>query len=141
MKPIIYTMESTIPAPVERVFEVLTDPHRIAQWLPAARAVEATGPLRKGSRFQVFYDTRDTEVEVIDFNPHTVFGWIERVGRRQWKTFFRLEFAGSSTQIHIQQVWNPPSFFAWLKVRLQPSRNVPARLSAIVQNLRTVLAR
>ena len=141
MRPITYTLTSTIPAPIEQVFAALTDPNRMAQWLPAARAVEVTAPLHLGSRFRVLFDSRDSEVEVVDFNPNTVFGWVERVGRRQWKTYFRLDFAGASTQLTVQQVWVPPSPWAWLKVRLRPSRNVPARLDTMVQNLRTVLAR
>ena len=138
MKSITYSTESTIPAPVGRVFELLTDPARMASWLPAVKAVQAEreGPVRKGSRLRVLYEGRETEIEVIDFNPNKVFGWIERIGRSHWKTFFRLDFAGTSTQITIQQVWDPPSVFALLRVRLQPHRNVPARLNMMVQNLR-----
>ena len=141
MKPIIYTATGTIPATVERVFEVLTDPHQMARWLPAARAVEASAPLRMGSRFRVLYDTRDTEVEVIDFHVNESFGWIERVGRKNWKTFFRLDFAGASTNLTVQQVWLPPSRFASLKVKLQPARNVPARMNTMIQNLRTAVSK
>jgi uncharacterized protein YndB with AHSA1/START domain len=141
MTPITYTLSTTVPAPPEAVFEALIDPHRMALWLPAARAVEAVGPLQVGSRIRVVYDVRDTEIEVVDMNPPKVFGWAERVGRRQWRTFFRLEFAGASTQLTVTQVWNPPSLLAWFRVKLHPSRNVPAKLSTMVQNLRTVLAR
>ena len=141
MDPITYTVSSTIAATVERVFQVLTDPHRIAQWLPAARAVEAVAPLFKGARMRVVFDTRAAEVEVVDFNPPDTFGWVELVGRKHWKTFFRLEFDGASTRLTIQQIWLPPSFLAWLKVKLRPNRNVPARLHAIIQNLRTAVAR
>jgi uncharacterized protein YndB with AHSA1/START domain len=138
MKPITYSTESTIPVPASRVFELISDPTRMAAWLPAAKAVEleGEGPLRMGSKLRVIYEGRDTEIEVIDFNPNKVFGWIERSGRRHWKTFFRLDFAGTSTQITVQQVWTPPSLLALLKVRVQPNRNVPARLNMIVQNLR-----
>jgi len=140
MRPITYTLTTTIPAPAEQVFRALSDPHQMARWLPAARAVEAVSPLNKGSRIRVVYDTRETEIEVVDFNPSTVFGWAERVGRRQWKTFFRLEFAGGATRLTVQQVWTPPSWMAWLKVKFRSNRNVPSRLDSMVQNLRTVLA-
>ena len=140
MRPITYTMTTTMPATVEQVFQALTDPHQMALWLPAARAVEAVSPLKKGSRIRVVYDTRDTEIEVVDFNPSTVFGWAERVGRRSWKTFFRLEFAGAATRLTVQQVWIPPSWGAWLRVKFRSNRNVPARLDSMVQNLRTVMA-
>ena len=142
MRPVTFTHTTTVPARPEQVFDAITDPLRMALWLPSARAVEAPeGPLRVGSRIRVVYDARDTEIEVVDLNPPKVFGWAERVGRRQWRTFFRLEFAGSSTKLTVTQVWNPPSLLAWLKVRFRPSRNVPARLATMVQNLRTVMAR
>jgi uncharacterized protein YndB with AHSA1/START domain len=143
MKPITYSVESTVPAPAERVFELLTVPGHMSNWLPAAKAVEleGEGPVRMGSKLRVSYETRETEIEVIDFNPKKVFGWIERIGRAHWKTFFRLEFAGTSTQLTVQQVWTPPSIFALLRVRIQPSRNVQARLNMIVQNLRMEAAK
>lgn len=140
MRPVTYTLTTVIPAPVEHVFAVLSDPHRMAEWLPSARAVEASGPIRKGTRIRVVYDARDTEIEVVDFNPSTVFGWAERVGRTNWKTFFRLEFAGASTRLTVQQVWTPPSWMAWLRVKFRPHRNVPSRLDSMVQNIRTVIA-
>ena len=140
MRPVTFSLTTTIPAPPGLVFETITDPHRMALWLPAARAVEAPeGPLRKGSRIRVVYDARDTEIEVVDCNPPKVFGWAERVGRRHWRTFFRLEFAGSATELTVSQVWDPPSIMAWFRVRFRPSRNVPAKLGTMVQNLRTVL--
>lgn len=140
MRPVTFSLTTTIPAPPELVFATITDPHRMALWLPSARAVEAPeGPLRKGSRIRVVYDARDTEIEVVDCNPPRVFGWAERVGRRHWRTFFRLEFAGSATELTVTQVWDPPSIMAWFKVRFRPSRNVPAKLGTMVQNLRTVL--
>jgi uncharacterized protein YndB with AHSA1/START domain len=140
MRPITYTLTTTIPSPVDQVFAALTNPHRMAEWLPAARAVEAVSPLKKGSRVRVVYDMRDTEIEVVDFNPPTVFGWAERIGRLNWKTFFRLEFAGASTRLTVQQVWTPPSWGAWLKVKFRQNRNVPSRMDSMVQNLRTVMA-
>jgi hypothetical protein len=33
-----------------------------------------------------------------------VLGWAECVGRRQWKTFFLLEFTGLATRLTVQQV-------------------------------------
>ena len=66
---------------------------------------------------------------------------LELVGRRYWQTFFRLEFAGGSTRLSVQQVWTPPSPLAWLHVKLSPHRNVAGRLDSMVQNLRTTLVR
>jgi uncharacterized protein YndB with AHSA1/START domain len=142
MTPVTYTYTTVVPAPPEQVFAVLSDPLKMALWLPSARAVEAVEtPLRKLTRIRVVYDTRETEIEIVDLNPPNVFGWSERVGRRHWKTFFRLEFAGAATRLTVQQVWEPPSMLAWLRVKLKNTRNVEAKLSTMVQNLRTVLAR
>ena len=139
MKPVTYTLTTVVPAPVERVFQTLTDPLTMPQWLPSARAVEAVAPLKKGSRLRVVYDTREAEIEIVDFNQPSVFGWSERSGRRSWRTFFRLEFAGASTRLTVQVVWQAPSLVAWLKVRLKQSRNVTGQMDVMVQNLRIAL--
>ncbi len=140
MEPVVYTLTTVVPAPMDRVFEILTDPHRMAQWLPAARAVEAIAPLKKGSRLRIVFDTREAEIEIVDHNPPTVFGWSERAGRRAWRTYFRLEFAGGSTHLTVQQVWQAPSLLAWIKVKLRQHRNVTVQMEGMVQNLRMVLA-
>ena len=139
MRPATYTLTTVVPAPVARVFQVLTDPHTMSQWLPSARAVEAVAPLKKGSRLRVVYDSREAEIEVVDFNQPSVFGWSERSGRRSCRTFFRLEFAGASTRLTVQVVWQAPSIFAWLKVKLRQSRNVTGQMDVMVQNLRMAL--
>jgi uncharacterized protein YndB with AHSA1/START domain len=139
MRSATYTFTTVVPAPVERVFQTLTDPHTMAQWLPAARAVEAVAPLKKGSRLRVVYDTREAEIEVVDFNQPSVFGWSERSGRRSWRTFFRLEFAGASTRLTVQVMWHAPSLYAWLKVKLRQSRNITGQMDVMIQNLRMTL--
>jgi len=139
MRPVTYTLTTVVPAPVERVFQTLTDPLTMNQWLPSARAVEAVAPLKKGSRLRVVYDTREAEIEIVDFNQPSVFGWSERSGRRSWRTFFRLEFAGASTRLTVQVVWQAPSLVAWLKVRVKQNRNVTGQMDVMVQNLRIAL--
>jgi hypothetical protein len=89
---------------------------------------------------RVVYDTREAEIEVVDYNQPSVFGWSERSGRRLWRTYFRLEFAGASTRLTVQTVWQAPSLFAWLKVKVRQSRNVTGQMESMVQNLRMALA-
>jgi len=36
-------------------------------------------------------------------------------------------------------VWQAPTLFAWLKVKLRQSRNVTGQMDVMVQNLRMVL--
>jgi len=49
MRPVSHTLINSIRAPIDRVFALLTDPGRIAQWLPGCDGVQSAGPLRKGA--------------------------------------------------------------------------------------------
>src|SRR5574341_451482 len=142
MKPIDHTLVSQVGAPIERVFAVLSDPARIPDWLPACRAAELKGPMRKGARVKVrFGDSRETEFEIVDFSVPSTLGWTERGGRKGHKTFFRLDFAGGSTAVTIKNVWTPPSLGAWLKGRFAQKRNVERMMDGVVQNLRAAVTR
>src|SRR5438309_6682019 len=78
MRPVSHTLINSIRAPIDRVFALLTDPGRIAQWLPGCDGVQSAGPLRKGARFTARFGARQTEFEIVDFTPPSTFGWVER---------------------------------------------------------------
>src|ERR1043166_5083342 len=78
MHPASRTVIQTVPVPIERVFALLTDPGRMAEWLPGYAGTQSDKPLRKGVRFKVRFGQRMTEFEVVDFTPPTTFGWVER---------------------------------------------------------------
>lgn len=126
---------------MERVFELLTDPTRMTQWLPSCRSVTADTPLRRGSTIKLKFDAREADLEVMELKPPTAFGWIERQPRRHWRTTFRLSFAGGMTSITVSQVWMPPSIGTWIRAKLFPKRNVAARLDRLVQDLRSALSK
>src|SRR3989441_3093121 len=69
MRPVSHTLINSIRAPIDRVFALLTDPGRIAQWLPGCDGVQSAGPLRKGARFTARFGARQTEFEIVDFAP------------------------------------------------------------------------
>src|SRR2546429_9959187 len=69
MRPVSHTVIHPVAAPIERVFAVLTDPARIAQWLPGCGGVESPLPLRKGVRFQARFGDPEAEVEGVRFAP------------------------------------------------------------------------
>ena len=138
-KPVVHTLINTVAAPVERVFDALTNPERMVQWLPACEAIETNTPVRKGSRIRVRFGDRSTDFEIVDFTAPTTFGWVEKGARKGQKTFFRLDFAGAATTITIQDVWVPPSIFAKLKAKLFPKRNTRQQLDRTLQNLRATL--
>jgi uncharacterized protein YndB with AHSA1/START domain len=141
MLPVAYTLIDSVRAPTDTVFAALTDPVRMPAWLPGCTGVQSGGPLQKGARFTVRFGVRQTEFEIVDFVRPATFGWVERGGRKGWKTFFRLDAVGGSTTITIRAVWIPHAFLAWLRGRLIEKRRGQRQLEEILKNLQSVLAR
>ena len=139
MRPVSRTVIQTVPVSIERVFALLTDPGRMAEWLPGCAATQSDKPLRKGVRFKVRFGERTTEFEVVDLNPGRTFGWVEYGQRNGAKVFFRLDQAGEATSITIQIVWKPRSLLAWVRGRLFSKRNVERQVSKTLENLRRLL--
>ena len=140
MRPVSRTVIQTLPVSIERVFALLTDPSRMAEWLPGCAGTQSDKPLRKGVRFKVRFGQRMTEFEVVDFAPPTTFGWVERGGRNGWKTFFRLDPSAQSTAVTVRDVWAPRTLIAWLRGRIFEKRRVNSQLEAILANVRKILA-
>jgi uncharacterized protein YndB with AHSA1/START domain len=139
MRPVRYTLIEHISAPIDDVFAVLTDPRRIEQWLPGCGGVEVTGSIGKGTRLQVRFGRRTTDLDVVDFRAPRTFGWVERGQRKDYKTFFQLDPTSGATAVTIQEVWTPSSFGAWIRGRFFPKRNVQRRQKEILRNLRHIL--
>jgi uncharacterized protein YndB with AHSA1/START domain len=140
MRPVSRTVIQTVPVSIERVFALLTDPSRMAEWLPGCAGTQSDKPLRKGVRFKVRFGQRMTEFEVVDFTPPTTFGWVERGERNGWKTFFRLDPSAESTAVTVRDVWAPRSLVSWLRGRIFEKRRVDSQLEAILSNVRKILA-
>lgn len=140
MRPITHTLISHVRAPIDRVFSLLTDPSRMAEWLPGCNSVTPTSSLKKGSRLEPRFGSRTSEFEIVDFAPPDTFGWVERGQRRGSKTFFRLEVVGGSTAITVRNVSTPSSFLAWVRGRLRPKRNVVRNLNVLLENVQRLVA-
>ena len=106
------------------------------QWLPACTAVEANGPLRRGTRLIVYFGTRETEFEIVEYTPPTMIGWEERGGRNGSTTHIHLEAVRGSTRITLRHVWAPRSFLAWWRGRVLVKRRVERTLRGIFQSVR-----
>jgi uncharacterized protein YndB with AHSA1/START domain len=141
MRTVSYNVSSTIPVPMERVFELLTDPTSMPKWIPSCRSADAMPPIQKGSIIRMQFDEREATVEVVEVKPYSLLAWVEREPRRHWRTVFRLAFAGGSTTISVTQQWMPPSFMTWLRARFFPKRNVAARLDRLMRNVRQALSK
>src|SRR5258706_11207767 len=94
MRPVSRTVIHTIPVSIERVFALLTDPGRMAEWLPGCGGTESDKPPRKGGRVKVRVGQRTTQFEVVDFTPPTTFRWGERGERNGWEKVFPPRSAG-----------------------------------------------
>lgn len=87
------TATVTIEAPPARVWELVTDVRRMAEWSPQVRRSFVAGPVRLGTRF--FNINRDgwkhwpTSAKVVRFAPHTDFAFRITENRTVWS--FRLE--------------------------------------------------
>lgn len=142
MKSIDHTLVIQVGAPIERVFEVLSNPARMPDWLPMCESIETDGPMRRGARLRVrFVDARVTTFEIVDYHAPSTFGWVEHGGREGAKTFFRLDFAGGSTALTMKDIWQPPSFMAWVRASLFPKRNTKRQMDRAVQSLRLAVAK
>jgi len=140
MRPVSHTLIESVSAPVVEVFALLTDPGRIAKWLPGCDAVESGGLLKKGARFKARFGQRETEFEIVDFAPPATLGWVERGQRKGARLFLRLDATGATTAVTVREVWTPQSLGAWARGRFFERRKVQRRLHDILQNLRALLA-
>ncbi len=146
MRPVSITYSGTVGVPIDEVFELLTDPTRMPDWLPGCRAA-VPGPNRrgKGDRHRLTFDRQgrkiDTVIEIIEYHAPTSFGWVEIIHRRGSKTFFKLEFRGGSTHITMKHVWTPATWRAWLLGQFYRRRNAHRTFDGLLQNLRKALTR
>jgi uncharacterized protein YndB with AHSA1/START domain len=139
MRPVSHTFVDSVSAPVAQVFALITDPGRIAKWLPGCDAIESAAPFKKGVRFKARFGERMSEFEIVDFAAPATFGWTERGQRKGTKLFLRLDATGTTTAVTVREISTPRGFFGWVRGRFFERRHVQRRLQTIVQNLRTLL--
>ena len=87
MRPIAFTYTGTVGVPIDEVFELLTDPTRMPEWLPSCTAA-VPGPKRrgKGDRHRLHFERQgrktDAVIEVIEYERPTSYSWVEIIHRR-----------------------------------------------------------
>src|SRR5439155_127055 len=84
MRSVAITLSGIVAAPIDRVFDLLTDPHRAPDWLPGCQSVRVNGsPGRKGERWHLRVRTplrlADLQIEILEYTPPTGFAWHEIV--------------------------------------------------------------
>jgi uncharacterized protein YndB with AHSA1/START domain len=139
MATLSFTLRSSIPAPIERVFELLTTPAHIPQWLPGCKSVEPPAQLRKGSKLSVGFGTRAAEFEIVELTVPSNFGWIERKGRPGNHMYFSLGFSGGSTNLGMKAIWESRSLWARLFGELSRRKDAKRFCEGVVNNLRRIV--
>lgn len=139
MASLSITLRATVPAPIERVFELLTSPQHIPQWLPGCKSVEPPTQLRKGSRLVVGFGTRAAEFEIVELTVPSNFGWIERKGRPGNHMYFSLGFAGGSTNLAMKAVWESKGWWSRLFGELSRRNDAKRFCDGVVNNLRRIV--
>ncbi len=146
MRSVAITLSGIVAAPIDRVFDLLTDPQRAPDWLPGCQSVRLNGsPGRKGERWHLRVRTplrvADLQIEILEYTPPTGFAWHEIVPRSGSKTYFKLEFQGATTEVTMKHVWTPPNFSAWLKGVWFRRRKLGRQFDGALQNFRKLLTR
>jgi len=148
MGPVSFTYSASVPAAIDNVFALISDPLRMPEWLPRCVAVQATTNHKfpgKGARYKLTFQREshrhEAVIEIIDFQaPHT-FGWVEIYHRAGSKTFFALGFAGGSTKVSLKHIWVPTGFRSWLNGQFYRRRNAHRMFDGLINNLRKALIR
>jgi uncharacterized protein YndB with AHSA1/START domain len=139
VRPLSYAAVDRLPAGIQRVFAVLTDPDRIPEWLPGCQAAHADDRIEKGARINARFGKRMAQFEITDYIPPTSFGWAERGQRRSSTLGFRLYPVGSSTTVAVHEVWAPTSLASWTWGLLISRRNPQRHVALILERLRTAV--
>jgi uncharacterized protein YndB with AHSA1/START domain len=142
MRPTSNTFSAAIAVPLDRVFDLLSNPARFPEWFPGCVSAEAKGPIRKGARIQVSFPAeRSTELEVVDFTPPTTIGWADRGDRRGSRTFFQLYFGGGATTLSVKDVWEPKGILDLVKGRIMKRRDSKRFFDSVINNLRNAVTK
>ena len=139
MATLTITLRATIPAPIEEVFELLTNPAHIPKWLPGCQSVEPPTQLRKGSHLRVGFGTRAAEFEIVELTVPSNFGWIERRGRPGNHMYFNLGFSGGSTKLAMKSIWEAKGWWARLFGELSRRKDAKRFFDGVVNNLRRIV--
>ena len=123
---------------MSNLFDILSDPTRIPEWMPHCRAARCDGPLRKKSRVTLEFGRRKIALVITEFTAPTSLGWLEHTPREGAQVFFQLAFGGGTTTLTMKEVWPGSGFKNWLLGTLFRRRRAKKRFDGMVQNLRKI---
>jgi uncharacterized protein YndB with AHSA1/START domain len=114
--PLLQT-QIDIDAPVDKVWELITDTRRMPEWSPQCRMMKPMGPLRQGTRTlnlnrrkRLYWTTTSTITEVV---PQRKFAFRVNTNNTIWS--YELEPTGTGTRVvesrHAENGVKPTSNF------------------------------
>src|SRR3989454_7294021 len=107
MRSVAITLSGIVAAPIDRVFDLLTDPHRAPDCLPGCQSVRVNGaPGRKVERWHLRVRTplrlADLQIEILEYTPPPGIACHEILPRSGSKTYFNLQVHDGTTGLLIQ---------------------------------------
>ena len=89
-----FEREVEIDAPVEKVWEVLTDPKHWPEWLPGVDAVTSVTGIREGGRFEWRDDDRAGQGAIVKMVPMKRLEIVTQMGDDKDAHIFKLKPSG-----------------------------------------------
>ena len=89
-----FERKEEIDAPVEKVWEVITNPQLWPQWFPGFDSVSATTPISKGSKFEWMDDGKKGTGTIKNLEPGKRLEILTQVGEDQDLHVFTLKASG-----------------------------------------------
>ena len=136
--------ERIVNEPPERVFALIADPRRSAEWDPGVIAVEqvTAGPLGAGARFRethrVFAGRHTVELEIGSYQQPRLVSYATVAGGPPGGTRYELSAHGGGTRVRViasARVGGPLVLLAPVLGRVM-RRQLPATLAQLEQALR-----
>lgn len=89
-----FERKTDIDAPIEQVWEVLTDPSRWPEWFPGIDSVRSVTAIEKKGTFQWSDDDRQGTGEIVKFKPEKTLKIVTQVGKDKDSHEFKLKATG-----------------------------------------------
>lgn len=89
-----FERKTDIDAPIEKVWEVLTDPSQWPNWFPGIDAIDWISAMEKGGTFEWSGGDRQGTGEIVKFQPEKSLKIVTQVGKDKDSHEFKLKATG-----------------------------------------------
>jgi uncharacterized protein YndB with AHSA1/START domain len=152
VKPVVIRRERIITIPVDVVWQLVEPIEALPAWLPFVTRSQHLGGqgLGRRQRVTVTWGRRPAEIsqEVTDYRPNQTLAWTqvaERPGGHETALApggvtmrVSMESIGPGTRVVIEAQQTPPTFGAWLTLRVAGKRRILAGFDRALRTLASV---